>query len=105
MRGCGLADRADRPIRGDPFARGVSQHRRQIDDAGGLIERGGLDGRDLMLAERLAHDIEPACERGIAEQPLRRVGRFGFDRPDQGFSGLESSICALASAAANEAID
>jgi hypothetical protein len=31
------------------------------------------------------HDLETARERGVAEQPLRRVGRFAFDRPDQGF--------------------
>ena len=30
----------------------------QVDHAGGLVDRGGLDGRDLMLPERLAHDFE-----------------------------------------------
>jgi hypothetical protein len=63
----------------------VSKYSRQIDDARGLIDRRGLDGRDLVLAERLAHDIETACERGVAEQPLRSIGRFAFDRPDQRF--------------------
>jgi hypothetical protein len=82
----------------------VSQNRGQIDDAGGLIDRRGLDGRDLMLAERLAHDLKTARERGIPEQSLRRIWCLAIE-PIRDFSGLESSTCALASAAANEAID
>ena len=35
-----------------------------------LVDGGGLHGGDLMLAQGLAHDVEPACQRGIAEQPL-----------------------------------
>ena len=34
------------------------------------VERRGLQGRDLMLAERLAHDVEAAGERCIAEAAL-----------------------------------
>ena len=32
----GLGDRADRPVRGDPFARGMREHRGQIDHAASL---------------------------------------------------------------------
>jgi hypothetical protein len=38
----------------------MRQHGREIDDAGGLIDRGGLYGSNLMLAQGLADDIEPA---------------------------------------------
>jgi hypothetical protein len=47
---CRLAYGADRPVRGDPFAGGVGQHGGEIDDAGGLVDRRGLCGGDLMLA-------------------------------------------------------
>ena len=67
MRGRGLADGADRPVRGNPFPGRMRQHGRQIDDARGLIDRGGLHRRDLMLAQGLAHDVEAARQRRIAE--------------------------------------
>jgi hypothetical protein len=38
-----------------PFTGGMRQDSCKIDDAGGLVDRGGLDG--LMLT--LAHDVEP----------------------------------------------
>ena len=60
MRGGGLGDGADRPVRGDPFPGGMGQHGGQIDDAGGLIDGGSLYRRDLMLAQGLAHDLETA---------------------------------------------
>ena len=69
------------------------------------IDRGGLHGRDLVLAKALAHDLQPARERGIAEraallarerradgrgQRLLRVGELALrlgerrrDRPDR----------------------
>jgi hypothetical protein len=54
----------------------------KFDDAGSLVDRRGLHGRDLML---LAHDVEPARQRGIAERP------FGLARaiwPDGRHEGL-----------------
>ena len=45
------------------------------DHAGGLVYRGGLHRRDFMLAQRLAHDIEPARQRRIAG------GSFCCERP------------------------
>ena len=59
----------------------MGQHRGETDEAGGLVDRGGLDGRDLMLAQGLAHDVEPARQRGIAKglfrsaRPVRMDGR------------------------------
>ncbi len=58
MRARHLGHGTDRPIRGNPFAGGMRQHGGQVHDAGGLIDRGGLHGGDLVLAERLAHDVE-----------------------------------------------
>src|SRR5262249_13889053 len=46
----GLADRTDRPVRGNPFSRGMRQNRAKANDARGLINRGSLHGRDFMLA-------------------------------------------------------
>ena len=45
---------------GNPFARGMRQHGRQIDRAGGLVDRRGLYGGDFMLTQGFAHDVEPA---------------------------------------------
>jgi hypothetical protein len=38
----------------------MRQHSGEIDDAGGLVDGCGLDRSDLMLAQRFAHDVEPA---------------------------------------------
>src|SRR5262245_33007204 len=66
----GLGDRTDRPVRGDPLAGGVGERGGQMDHPGGLIDRGRLKGGDLVLTQRLAHDIEPTGERRIAEAAL-----------------------------------
>ena len=58
--GRGLADRANRPVRGDPLARRMRQNRGEVDDAAGLVDRGCLHNGDLMLAEDLADAVEPA---------------------------------------------
>ena len=76
----GFADRADRPIGSDPLARGVSKNGREIDDAGRLIDRGGLYRGDLMLAKSLAHNIEPAGERRVAELPDTDLACLRSDR-------------------------
>src|SRR6516164_10124952 len=70
VRGGRVSDGADRPIRGDPFSRGMRQNRAEPNDASGFIDRGGLYCGDLMLAQGLAHDIESARERRIAEGSL-----------------------------------
>ena len=80
MRGRSLADRADRPIRRNPFSRGMRQYSRQINDARNLINRRGLYGSDLMLAKGLARDIESTLQRGIAKRlfsPARSIRTDG----------------------------
>src|SRR5580704_17062241 len=69
----------------------MGEHSGQSNKA--LVDRRGLHGRDLVLAQRLADDVEPAGERGIAEsavtflwrwrpdgcrQRLLRIGEFGL---------------------------
>ena len=88
VRGRGLADRADRPVRGDPFPRGVRQQRGQPDLAGVLVDGGGLDGGDLVLAEALADDIKAAGQGGIAEGPVALARERRADGGDQGFLGV-----------------
>jgi hypothetical protein len=70
-------------VRRDPFPGRMGQHGGQVHNACGLIDRRGLDRRDLMLAQGLAHDLEAACARGVAEQPLRGIAVLGLDRPYQ----------------------
>jgi hypothetical protein len=41
---------ADRPVGRNPFPGGMRQDGGEVDDTGVLIDRGGLHGRDLMLA-------------------------------------------------------
>jgi hypothetical protein len=62
-----------------------------------------LDGCDLMTAERLAHDLEAARERRIAKG-LIMIARMARMVATSDFSGLVSSTCALARAAAIEPI-
>ena len=58
-----------------------------------------------MLAKGLAHDVEPAGQRGIAERALGSPGPLGRMVATRDFSGLDSSACALANAAARQAMD
>ena len=58
MRVYGFADKADGPVRGNPFPGGMSQNGRELDLTGGLIDRGRLEGSDLVLAEALPDDIK-----------------------------------------------
>src|SRR5262249_35440117 len=70
----------DRPRRDDPLTGGEGERGGQIDHASGLIDRGRLKGGDLMLSQRLAHDVEPAGERRIAEAALAVPWPAGADR-------------------------
>ena len=58
-RGRRLADRANRPFRRQPFAGRMRENRRQSDQSRLPVDRRGLDGRDLMRAERLATISSP----------------------------------------------
>jgi hypothetical protein len=77
VRRCRLADCANRPFRQQPFARRMREDGRQSDPSRFLVDRRGLHGCDFMRAERLADDIEPCGERGVAEDLIAfaRVGR------------------------------
>ena len=61
----------------------MREHRRQIDDPGRLIDRGGLHGGYLMLAQRLAHDLKPAGQRRVTELPRTALPASRLNRPDQ----------------------
>ena len=66
------------------FPRSMRQHGRQIDDACAVVDRRGLHGGDLMLAQGLAHDVEPARQWRIAKRPpqWRRSIHWSAARPD-----------------------
>jgi hypothetical protein len=88
-----------------PFPRGKREHRGQTNQPGLPVDCGGLHVCNLVLAQDLADDIEPARERGVAKGPVG-VSREG-DRivATSNFSGLASSARALTSAAAMVPID
>src|SRR6478609_5985746 len=44
-----------------------------------LVNLRSLDRRDLMSAEALAHDVQPARQRGIAEGAVRLPWEGGLD--------------------------
>ena len=48
-----------------------------------VVDCGGLHGGDLVLAQRLAHDVEAAGERRIAEAALPLPCPSGPDRSGQ----------------------
>ena len=86
----------------------MGKRRGEADEPCLLVDRRRLNGRDLVAAERLAHDVEAARERRIAkglillarigrangrDKRLLRIGQFGLslgerrgDRAD-GFTG------------------
>ena len=84
----GLRDRTDRPVRRQPFAGGMGQGRGQSDQACGLINRGGLDGRDLIPAQALSDQIEPIGERGIAEAAVAFAREWRADGGGQRLLGI-----------------
>src|SRR5262245_46716505 len=62
----------------------MSEHRGQVDDAGRRVDSSRLYRRNLMLTERLAHDVEATRQRCIAEAALRLPCPSGPDRGDEG---------------------
>ena len=91
-----FTDGAHGPIRGDPLSRCVRQYCREIDEASRLINRRGLHGRNFVLAQDFAHDLEPAGKRCVAKRLLSPVPTFLADGRYKDFSGLVSSVWALA---------
>jgi hypothetical protein len=72
-----------------------------VDEPRFLVESCGLNCRDLVPTQALAHDVETAGHRKV-----RCSSRNGEPiAPVNDFSGLVNSICALASAAAIVPID
>jgi hypothetical protein len=66
VRRLGLADGADRPVRSDPFARGVRQHGGQAYDPGGrlkfsLIQACAANGLKGFLNSNLDYDLYREC--------------------------------------------
>jgi hypothetical protein len=55
-----IGDRTYGPFRGDPFARRMSQHSGEAKKPGILVDRGGLDCRDLISAKALADNVQAA---------------------------------------------
>src|SRR6266851_3258413 len=51
VRGRGVGEPADRPIRRDPFSRGVGEHRGQADGAARGVDGSRLNRGDLLLAK------------------------------------------------------
>ena len=61
----------------------MGEHRGQANEAGILIDRGCLHGRDLVLAQRFANDVEPGRKRCIAKRAIafpRERGPYGGDQ-------------------------
>ena len=66
MRSLDILAGTDRPVGGYPFARGVREQAGKVDLPRGLLDPGGLDCRYLLLAQRLADDVETICKRSVA---------------------------------------
>ena len=84
----------------------MCQHGGQIDDAGGPVDQRLSASSRSHVDQGLAHDVEPASQRGIVERRSLLARALWMNRPDQCFFRIdESQTCALARAAARAAID
>ena len=83
----------------------MRQHRLEPDKPGSLVNRGRLQGGDFMLAQCFTDNVEPIRQGGIAEDLLAAPLPSGRMVATIDFSGLMSSTCARASAAARLPID
>jgi hypothetical protein len=70
-------------------SRGVREYGRQVDHAGRLVYGRGLDSRNLMLTQRLAHDVEAARKRRIAKGLHRLPGPPVPNRGCERFFGVD----------------
>src|SRR5215217_3642193 len=57
----------------------MGENRRKSDKAGLVVDPGRLHDRDLMRTKALAHDLEPAGERGIAEGAVTLAWKWRAD--------------------------
>ena len=78
----------------------MGEHGRQSQETRILVDLGCLHRCDLVPAQALAHNLEAARERGIPENAVALPRKWRVDGRKSDFSGLVSSVCALASAAA-----
>src|SRR5262249_25225124 len=99
----GFGNGADWPVRRDPLAGGVGERGGQIDHAGALIDGGRLLSGDLVLPQRLTHDVEPTRERRIAEAAFAFPGSAGANGGGQGFFWIDQFGLGLGQAEANAA--
>ena len=74
-----VADLAYRPFRGEPFPGRMRKNGREAEKAGLFIDARCLDRRYLVPAKALAHDVQPAPQRGIAEGAIRLARKRGSD--------------------------
>ena len=83
----------------------MGQCGRNIDKSDCMVDRGCLHSGDLMSAQGLAYNVEPAGERCVTKDLLGRTFTVRRIVATIDFSGLTSSTCALASAAAKLPIE
>ena len=78
----------------------MCEHRGQPNEPGLIVDRGGLHGRDLVLAQCLANDVEPTGERGITERPIGLPREWRSDGRRERFLGIDQFAlgCAVAMA-------
>jgi hypothetical protein len=96
MRRRCLGDGAYRPVGRNPFSRGMRQDCAEPNDPDTLIDRGGLHGGDLMLAQRLAHNVEPTRERHITEGPFGSASLFSPDGANERFFRVDKlGLCCI----------
>ena len=101
MGSCRLAGRADRPVGGDPFAGGVDQGGRQLDQTGLPVDRRAWTVAISCWPRHLRTMSRPVAReayRNVAGSP--RVGKADSMVAVSDFSGFSNSAWALAKAAA-----
>src|SRR5262249_40940829 len=57
----------------------MSKHSGEAKKPGIFVDRGGLDGRDLIAAKALPDNVETARQRGVAEGAVSFTGERGSD--------------------------
>jgi hypothetical protein len=88
MRSLDILAGTDRPVGGDPFAGGVREQGGKVDLSRGLLDPGGLDGCYLLLAQRLADDVQATCERSVAERAIVLPWERRADDGNEGLFGI-----------------
>src|SRR4051794_2336497 len=66
----------------------MSEQGREVDLPRVDLSAGGLDGSNLLLAERLADDVKSAGKRRVSEGPILFPWKRRSDRGGKGFLGV-----------------